>query len=605
MSTNANLILTAEDKTQAAFRSLNQNIHGVMESLGRLKNKLLAVAAVAGVWKILEPAIEAGAEVEKLSKMLGASTESLSQFRHVAELSHVSFESLTKGWRLMEKNVSLATQGTGSATKALKELGISASELKTLKPEDQFEVLADSLEHVENASDKTRLSMQIFGKAGAELIPMMEGGAKAIQAARIEADQLGLTLNETSTHQLAKAHEAMVRLKSAFEGAANTLAITFGPAIAVVAEGLTFILPKAARVTMIAFNTLKKVIFLALSSILKVLKQVFDVFGKLPGVLGKPFREGAEAAEFFQKKCFDAVMTADKALSGLTQQQNHYHQTVQKTGETLKTVYEPALHAITAQHQEAHTQIHTLTQAEKSYQTLLEKGKQLTLEMRTPQEIYRDQLFAINQLLQAGSIHHQTYSRALKHYQSELCEATGMTAQFADQKKHLEEQVKTIADLFRNGLFAYLQQGFNGLFKSFENALSAMAADLAASEISKLLFGSIANSALKNHSGLLSQFLNNGFGKLFGFNSFGGFRAEGGAVFPGQSYIVGERGAEVFVPKQSGTILSNDQLRHSQTNTPSIVMHIHTPDAHSFRVSRGQITAEMGLALQRAMARNT
>lgn len=192
----------------------------------------------------------------------------------------------------------------------------------------------------------------------------------------------------------------------------------------------------------------------------------------------------------------------------------------------------------------------------------------------------------------------------MKHSQSELSEATGITGQLADQKKHLEEQVKTIADLFRNGLFAYLQEGFKGLVKSFENALSAMAADLAASEISKLLFGSIANSALKNHSGLLSQFLNNGFGKLFGFNSFGGFRAEGGSVFPGQSYLVGERGAEVFVPKQSGTIISNDQLRHSNTHTPSIVMHIHTPDANSFRLSRSQITVEMGLALQRAVARS-
>jgi hypothetical protein len=223
--------------------------------------------------------------------------------------------------------------------------------------------------------------------------------------------------------------------------------------------------------------------------------------------------------------------------------------------------------------------------------------------LRTPQEIYRDHLKEVNQLLQVGAIHHQTYSRAIKKYRAELADARGITNLLTDQKKHVEAQVKTIAGIFRNGLFAYLEGGFKGMVKSFENALAAMAADLAANEISRFLFGSVATSALKGSSGLLGQFLNDGFGKLFGFSSFGGFRAEGGSVFPGQSYIVDERGAEMFIPKQSGTIISHDQF--TKNSVPSIVMNIHTPDANSFRVSRGQITAEMGLALQRALHRNT
>ena len=96
----------------------------------------------------------------------------------------------------------------------------------------------------------------------------------------------------------------------------------------------------------------------------------------------------------------------------------------------------------------------------------------------------------------------------------------------------------------------------------------------------------------------MGQLFNDGMGTLFG-----GFRAEGGSVFPNQRYIVGEKGAEVFVPRQSGTILSNEALH--QQNAPSIVMHIHTPDAASFRLSRSHIAAEMGGALQRAVARNT
>ena len=40
-------------------------------------------------------------------------------------------------------------------------------------------------------------------------------------------------------------------------------------------------------------------------------------------------------------------------------------------------------------------------------------------------------------------------------------------------------------------------------------------------------------------------------------NAFGGFRANGGSVSAGKSYIVGERGAEMFVPSSNGTIVPN------------------------------------------------
>ena len=456
MSTSAHLILTAEDKTHAAFRSLNQNIHGALDSLGGLKNKLLAVAGVAAFWHLVEPAIEAGAEIEKLSKMLGASTESLSQFKHVAELSHVPFESLTKGWRLMEKNVSLAAQGTGAAKEALRELGISASELKKLKPEDQFAVLADAMKRVENPTDKVRMAMQIFGRAGADLIPVMEGGSKAIAAAREEADKLGLTLNETSTHQFAEAHEAMVRLGSAFAGAKNTLAIVFAPFLAKLADVLGFVLPKAANMTAHAFIFLDETVSLALATLTMALSKVLSLLGKLPGTLGKYFRESAEATQHFTHILFNHVMNCEKRVASLTHGQNAYHDSVKKTGQTLTATYHPALQTLFSKQQKIKSSLKALTDTEKSYQKQLEKGKELAKEMRTPQETYRDQLKEINQLLQAGAINHQTYSRAVAHYQKELQEGNGITKHLVDQKKQAEEQIKTIANLFRNGLFSYL-----------------------------------------------------------------------------------------------------------------------------------------------------
>ena len=58
---------------------------------------------------------------------------------------------------------------------------------------------------------------------------------------------------------------------------------------------------------------------------------------------------------------------------------------------------------------------------------------------------------------------------------------------------------------------------------------------------------------------------------------FIGARANGGNVQAGQPYMVGEKGAELFVPAQSGTIVPNNQL--SSAATTNINFTINTVDA--------------------------
>ena len=49
-------------------------------------------------------------------------------------------------------------------------------------------------------------------------------------------------------------------------------------------------------------------------------------------------------------------------------------------------------------------------------------------------------------------------------------------------------------------------------------------------------------------------------------SAFGGFRAAGGSVSAGTPYVVGERGAELFVPSSSGTIVPNNAMGGSTVN---------------------------------------
>lgn len=119
-----------------------------------------------------------------------------------------------------------------------------------------------------------------------------------------------------------------------------------------------------------------------------------------------------------------------------------------------------------------------------------------------------------------------------------------------------------------------------------------------------LNLNSMINKSLRGFSNQLAYNLTGtkaqDYPRLFGqamANMFGGTRASGGNVASGRSYIVGERGPEVFTPSTSGYVTSNNQPSGRPVN---LVMHINAIDAESFKRSQNQIWAEASRAMYRA-----
>ena len=62
-------------------------------------------------------------------------------------------------------------------------------------------------------------------------------------------------------------------------------------------------------------------------------------------------------------------------------------------------------------------------------------------------------------------------------------------------------------------------------------------------------------------------------------SSFGGTRADGGPVNAGRSYLVGERGPEMFTPSQGGRIVPNDAMGSTQQAQPIRIVNAYD-DGH-------------------------
>ena len=90
---------------------------------------------------------------------------------------------------------------------------------------------------------------------------------------------------------------------------------------------------------------------------------------------------------------------------------------------------------------------------------------------------------------------------------------------------------------------------------------------------------------------------------LFGPEGLPGFRAEGGPVAANRPYIVGERGPELFVPNNTGTVVSNEALgRYNGGNGTggggSRTIHFQSEVINNVEY----VTASQAMAMSRAAA---
>lgn len=147
---------------------------------------------------------ELGSDLIDMSQRTGVSVEALSELGFAAEQSGADMETLEAGLRKMQKFVVEAANGSDSARETLQKLGLAVADLKALTPDEQFKLIADKLSKIENPALRAALAMDLFGKSGTRLLPLMNDGAAGIEALQEKARKLGLTI---STEDAAAAEE--------------------------------------------------------------------------------------------------------------------------------------------------------------------------------------------------------------------------------------------------------------------------------------------------------------------------------------------------------------------------------------------------------------
>ena len=136
-----------------------------------------------------------GSELNDMSERTGVSAETLQELGYAAQQNGADMEALEAAIRKMSKTVVEASQGSTGASDALAQLGLTARDLANLTVEAQFKLIADRLSKVRNDTLRAALALDLFGKSGTKLLPMLKGGIVGLREYAKEARNLGIILS--------------------------------------------------------------------------------------------------------------------------------------------------------------------------------------------------------------------------------------------------------------------------------------------------------------------------------------------------------------------------------------------------------------------------
>jgi hypothetical protein len=230
-NSSLNRALTDSQSRMDRFGSMAARVALSVAKIGAAAAGAAAALGIATVRNVAN----AADEMAKLSQRTGVAVEDLGRLSHAANLSGVSQGELTTSLTRLSRAMQDASNGTGTATQAFSRLGVSVTDAEgNLRSQaDVMSDVADRFARMEDGATKTALAQEIFGRSGANLIPMLNQGSQGLRQMGDEAERLGLVFDEKTTKAAEQLNDNITRLRGAVQGAAREFS---GPIIGALAR---------------------------------------------------------------------------------------------------------------------------------------------------------------------------------------------------------------------------------------------------------------------------------------------------------------------------------------------------------------------------------
>jgi len=209
------------------------SLRGAARALGAVGAAVTSALAVRQIAGFVTEVIDLGDETAKTARQLGISADELGRWRFAAERSGVDADSLANGMRRLQRNLVDASEGLSTPQRAFRDLGVSATDAdgRVREMEDVIPELADAFGRLETDTQRSARAQQLFGRAGAQLLPFFDEGSAGLERLRARFEELGGVMGDDFFEDAEAAQDAMADWDVAMTSIRSSIVVSVLPAI--------------------------------------------------------------------------------------------------------------------------------------------------------------------------------------------------------------------------------------------------------------------------------------------------------------------------------------------------------------------------------------
>ena len=270
----------AKSQTQAAeaAKKAAEDIKAAWGAVG--------LAIVTAFNKATKATIEHEQEIMKLSRVIGMSTDSVSKLAYAANYYGVSNDNLARSMSILSRNLVAMETSSQKTKSSFEKFGITVKDSsgKLLSADQIIYNIADKFKSMPNGIEKTGMAMSLFGRNGSQMIPILNKGSEGLKQMGLDAQKLGLVVDETASKEFQAYNEATKELNASAKGLSEQI----GEVLLPIFTAIKRVLDDLIRTFDSLDPSVRKVIIsvTALSGAVLALKGGLSALAKILGMLG-------------------------------------------------------------------------------------------------------------------------------------------------------------------------------------------------------------------------------------------------------------------------------------------------------------------------------
>jgi hypothetical protein len=221
-------------KLEHEIDSLHKTLHEFGQSMKSFAVEAAEIFAIGELKEFVHGQVELGEALERTSAKTGLSTDELQKWQYVAEQSALGTDEVASALGRLQSQLgggAKGRHGMAGASQELQKLGIQAKDTagKARPVGDIFMDVADKIKKTEDPTKRAAIAVQVFGRQGREMLPVLMKGKEGIEEMTKEAEKMGFILGDDFLEKTKKAAEEQTKLNWSMRSLKATIATELFP----------------------------------------------------------------------------------------------------------------------------------------------------------------------------------------------------------------------------------------------------------------------------------------------------------------------------------------------------------------------------------------